>query len=91
VFPDAPVKFFITADVKVRAERRYGELAAKGVATTLERELAELIERDRRDSGPGGGLKQPPDAVVIDTTHLTPDEVLDRLEGEIRKWLPART
>ena len=63
VFPDAPVKFFITADVEVRAERRYRELVAKGVATTPERELAELKERDRRDSErPVGALKQPPDA-----------------------------
>lgn len=91
VFPDAPVKFFITGDVRVRAERRYRELIAKGIVTTPERELAELIERDRRDSGPAGGLKQPPDAIVIDTTHLSADEVLARLEGAIRKWLPART
>jgi len=92
VFPDAPVKFFITADVRVRAERRYRELVARGLDTTLDREVAELKERDRRDSQrPVGALKQPPDAVVIDTTHLGPDEVLDRLEREIRKWLPART
>lgn len=92
VFPLAPVKFYITADVRVRAERRFRELNAKGVATTPERELAELVERDRRDSERADGpLRQPHDAIVIDTTHLTPDEVLDRLEGEIRKWLPART
>jgi cytidylate kinase len=92
VFPDAPVKFYVTADVRVRAERRYRELVEKGAATTLEREVAELIERDRRDSERADGpLRQPPDAVVIDTTYLAPDEVLDRLEKEIRKCLPART
>jgi CMP/dCMP kinase len=92
VFPDAPVKFYITADVRVRAERRSRELRAKGVDTTPEREVAELAERDRRDSERADGpLRQPPDAIVIDTTRLTPDEVLDRLEGEIRKWVPART
>ena len=92
VFPDAPVKFFITADVRVRAERRYRELAARGADTTLERELAELIERDRRDSERSDGpLCQPADAVLIDTTHLSADEVLDRMEGVIRKWLTDRT
>jgi CMP/dCMP kinase len=92
VFPDAPVKFYITADVRIRAERRYRELIAKGTATTLEREVAELEERDRRDSQRADGpLRQPPDAVRIDTTHLNPDEVLDRLEGVIRGCLPART
>jgi cytidylate kinase len=92
VFPDAPVKFFITADLRVRAERRWRELAARGVATTLEKEIDELIERDRRDSERADGpLRRPPDAIVIDTTHLATDEVLDRLEEEIRKCLPART
>jgi cytidylate kinase len=92
VFPDAPAKFYITADVRVRAERRFRELRARGVDTTVEREVAELAERDRRDSERADGpLRQPPDAIVIDTTRLTPDEVLDRLEREIRKCLPART
>ena len=60
--------------------------------TTLEQQIAELVERDRRDSERADGpLRQPPDAIVIDTTRLTPDQVLDRLEGEIRKCLPART
>ena len=92
VFPDAPAKFFITADVRIRAERRHRELLARGVETTLEQQIAELVERDRRDSERADGpLRQAPDAIVIDTTRLTPDQVLDRLEGEIRKCLPART
>jgi cytidylate kinase len=92
VFPDAPVKFYITADVRVRAERRYRELIARGTATTLDREIAELVERDRRDSERADGpLRTPDDAIIVDTSRLTPDEVLDRLEREIRKWLPAPT
>jgi cytidylate kinase len=91
VFPDARVKFFITADVRVRAERRLRELIARGTTSTLEQEVAELIERDRRDSErTDGPLRRPPDAILVDTTHLSPEEVLDRLEGEIRKCLPAR-
>ena len=92
VFPDAPVKFFITADVRVRAERRYRDLLERGINTTLDRQIAELNERDKRDSErEDGPLREPPDAIHIDTTHLTPDEVLNRLEKEIRKWLTART
>jgi len=50
-FPDAEVKFFLVADADVRAARRYGELAHKGVATTLAEVAAQLAERDRRDAG----------------------------------------
>lgn len=92
VFPNARVKFFITADVRVRADRRYRELAQRGIATTPEQVLEELKKRDKRDTErPIGALKQPPDAIVIDNTDLTPDELLDRLEREIRKCLPAQT
>jgi cytidylate kinase len=91
VFPDAPVKFYVTADVRVRAERRYRELVARGVETTLEREVAELRERDARDSGRADGpLRQPPDAVVIDTSDRAVESVLDEMEGVIRRWTSAR-
>ena len=60
--------------------------------TSLEREVAELRERDQRDiEREVGPLREPPDAIHIDTTYLTPEAVLDRLEKEIRKWLPDRT
>jgi cytidylate kinase len=85
VFPNACLKFFITADVKVRAARRYRELSARGDNVSLQQVLDELIERDRRDSQPGGGLRQPPDAIVVDTTFLNPNEVVNRLEREIQK------
>ncbi|MCE9561381.1 MAG: (d)CMP kinase [Planctomycetes bacterium] len=86
VFPDAPVKFYVTADVRVRAERRQKELDMRGVATTLERELAELIERDRRDSERADSpLRQPSDAKVIDTSHRTVEAVLDEMEGVVRR------
>lgn len=88
VFPDAPVKFYVTADVRVRAERRYRELLDRGVATAVDRELADLEERDRRDTRPGG-LQQPPDAVVIDTTARTVDSVLDEMHEVIRRCATA--
>ncbi|MBA4188966.1 MAG: (d)CMP kinase [Planctomycetaceae bacterium] len=91
VFPDAPVKFFVTADARVRAERRYNELTLRGVQTTLERELAELVERDRRDSERADSpLKQPADAHVIDTSHRTVEAVLDEMEGVVRRCMTDR-
>ena len=92
VFPRAPVKFYVTADVRVRAERRYKELAAKGVETSLEREVSELIERDRRDSERADGpLRQPPDAVVIDTSDRGIESVIDEMEGVVRRCATVRT
>jgi cytidylate kinase len=91
VFPDAPVKFYVTADVRVRADRRYKELIARGVQTTLEREVAELRERDRRDSERADGpLRQPTDAIVIDTSDRTVESILDEMEGVIRRWTTVR-
>lgn len=91
VFPCAPLKFYLTADLRTRAERRYRELLARGVETTLEREIQELVERDRRDRERSEGpLVQPPDAVVVDTTDRSVEEVLDEMEGIIRRWLTAR-
>lgn len=91
VFPDAPIKFFVTAQIRTRAERRCRELLARGVETTLDREIEALAERDKRDSEREvGPLREPPDAIHIDTTHLSPEAVLDLLEKEIRKCLPDR-
>ncbi|HEV3386126.1 MAG TPA: (d)CMP kinase [Gemmata sp.] len=91
VFPDAPLKFFITADVRTRAERRLQQHKKQGIETTMETEIAELIERDKRDTEREvGPLREPPDAVHIDTTHLTAAELLNRLEEDIRKCLPAQ-
>ncbi len=91
VFPDAAVKFYITADVRIRAQRRYLELIKREVATTLEREVAELEERDRRDSQrPDSPLFRPPGSHLIDTTHRTVDSVLDEMEGVVRRCMTAQ-
>jgi cytidylate kinase len=91
VFPDAPVKFYVTANICVRAERRYKELRERGVETTLDREVLEIVERDKRDSERADSpLRQPPDAIVIDTSGRTVEEVLDEMEGVIRRWTSAR-
>jgi cytidylate kinase len=92
VFPDAACKFFLTGDPRVRAERRAAELAAKGQIVTVEEVLADQDERDRRDAERALAPMQPaPDAVIVDTTHLTTEEVIAKLEQTVRSCLTART
>ncbi|MDE0044888.1 MAG: (d)CMP kinase [bacterium] len=71
VFPDADVKFFVTAEARVRAERRHRELVARGETIDFSNVLEEIRERDRRDSERAWApLRQADDAVAIDTTAL---------------------
>ncbi len=74
ICPDAPVKLFVTASPEARAERRYQELRARGVDTIRPRVLAEMAERDRRDSERAAApLKAAPDAWLLDTTEMDAD------------------
>ncbi|MCW1842159.1 (d)CMP kinase [Prosthecomicrobium hirschii] len=74
ICPEADVKIYVTASPEVRARRRTDELAAKGRMVDYERILAEVRERDARDSGrPTAPLKPAPDAVLLDTSHLDRD------------------
>ena len=87
VFPNAELKIFMTADEQVRARRRYDELAAKGEKTTLEEVLANLKDRDYRDSHrETSPLRQAADAYVLDNTHMTLHEevvwMLGLLQGK---------
>jgi len=84
VFPDAEFKFFLDADVEVRARRRYAELAAKQVPTTFDEVLEQLRERDVRDRGRAlAPLKRAADAVLIDTTNLDADQVVNVMKSRI--------
>jgi cytidylate kinase len=77
VFPAAEVKFFLTASAAERGRRRFLELQAKGLTVDLARTVAEVEARDAADRGRAHSpLCQPDDAVVIDTSHLTIDQVL---------------
>jgi CMP/dCMP kinase len=77
VFPDAEFKFFLDASAEVRAERRWRELNARGVTTTCEEVLAQLLERDRRDRGRElAPLKPAPDAIVVDASRMSVEEVV---------------
>ena len=71
ILPDAPVKIFLTASAKTRAERRYRELKEKGQQVTLEGVLADIQARDRQDMTRAvAPLRQADDAVLLDTSAL---------------------
>jgi cytidylate kinase len=77
VFPDAEIKIFLTASAAERGRRRFLELQAKGMAVDLARTIAEVEARDLADSGRcHSPLCQATDAVLIDTTALSIDQVL---------------
>ena len=80
VFPEAPLKVFLTADVGVRAERRYKQLMEKGMCAKIQDVVEELRRRDERDtSRVVAPLKHYPDALFLDTTGLTVDQAVQRI------------
>lgn len=80
VFPDAEVKIFLDASPEVRAERRQAQLAAGGVQVEYEKLLAEIRERDRRDrERPAAPMERASDAIYVDSTALTIDEVVEAI------------
>jgi cytidylate kinase len=90
IFPDAEFKFFLNADVKTRARRRFEELRKKGEPITEEEVLDQLIERDRRDSGRElAPLKRADDAIEIDSTNLSIDAVVAAMKAKINPRINA--
>lgn len=80
VFPDAPLKVFLDASPEVRAERRYNQLKNKGLSVSLAGLLASIRERDERDRGRAiAPLRPASDAILIDSTDMSIDEVLERV------------
>lgn len=80
VLPDADVKVFLTASVRTRAKRRYEELVEKGIACTLNEIEKDIQERDERDSTRKiAPLKQAEDAVLIDSSEMTVNEVVKQI------------
>ncbi len=85
VFPDAEFKFFLTADLEVRAQRRFEELRRKGLDVSFEEVMEALAARDQRDSQRAVAPCRPaPDAISVDTSHLSPEQVLALLESRVR-------
>lgn len=85
VFPDAEAKFFLTASLPRRAERRFAELAARPGAPSMSAVIDQVSERDRRDSERATApLRQAPGAELLDSTDLTVDEVVERIVSAVR-------
>ena len=86
VLPDAEVKFYLIASVDERAKRRYEENIKKGIPTTLEQLKKEIAERDRRDmEREHAPLKRAEDAIAIDTTSLSIEEVVSQMLKHVNK------
>ena len=80
VLPDADVKVYLTASTGVRAKRRYDELAAKGEETDLAQIEEDIRKRDEQDMNRKiAPLKQAEDAVLVDSSHMTIDEVVQAI------------
>ena len=85
VFPDAPFKVFLTAEVSARAKRRLKQLQESGIAGNISHTLAEVQKRDERDvNRQHSPLKPAKDALVIDTTNLTINEVITKVMALIK-------
>jgi cytidylate kinase len=90
VFRDAGLKIFLTASPEVRALRRYKQLKEKGLSVSLAALSAEIAERDRRDTTrPVAPLVAVPDAIVVDSTALTIEEVVGRVIELARERFPV--
>lgn len=88
VLPDADLKIYLTASSKERARRRWAELKEKGVAADIELIEKDILERDRRDmTREFAPLKQAEDAVFLDTSAMTIDEVVAKIIQLVRNKL----
>ena len=89
VFPDSPAKFFLTASPEIRARRRYLEWRAKGLEVSEEEVLAKIRARDEKDtSRQEAPLAIPEGAVVIDTSDLQPEKVLQLILQKLDQGRP---
>jgi cytidylate kinase len=86
VLPNADVKIFLTASVECRAKRRYDELVEKGQQADFDQIAKDIEERDYRDSHREiSPLKQADDAILVDSSEMTIDEVVNTIIGYCNK------
>ena len=86
VFPEADLKFYITASVEERARRRFNEFRAKGVDCSFEQIENEIQERDQQDkSRQHSPLKKAEDAIIINTTQITVNQAVDLILEKIKE------
>ncbi len=91
VFPDAEVKFFLTASPEIRAKRRHEELVAKGQNVTFDATLSDVKERDARDEGRAvAPLRRADGAVLVDSTPMSIDETVAFMLAKVRAAAEAR-
>jgi cytidylate kinase len=84
VFPEAEVKFYLDANPQERGSRRYKELLDRGITADLSRVIEDTNKRDKEDQNREiAPLQTAPDAITIDSTGLTPEEVVERMLAEI--------
>ncbi len=92
VFPDANVKFYLTADLNERARRRQVELKAKGIIQTDDEIRSEILKRDQSDENRAvGPLKPADDAITVDTTGLSIDEVVKKITDCVSQKCQEKT
>lgn len=90
VFPDATLKIFLTASAEERAQRRYKQLMDKGMHATMAALLQDIRERDGRDSSRAAApLRQSADAVLVDTTRMSVEQVTERVLALYKQAPPA--
>ena len=88
VFPDAELKIFMTADPKVRAERRYAELTAKGDNVSFDEILENVISRDKADTNRTiSPLRKADDAIVLDNSAMTVAQQMEWFDAELERVL----
>ncbi len=93
-FPRADFKFYLDADPRSRAHRRFLELTRRNISADENQILLDILQRDQQDrTRPVGALIQAPDAIIIDTTLLTLEQVVDAMAAQIeaRRLREART
>jgi len=91
VLPEADVKFFVTANIEIRAKRRLKQLQNMGIKSIYTAVLKDLMERDLRDGKRKvAPLKQTNDAYLIDTSHISPQEVLEDVMHLVDKKLLSK-
>jgi cytidylate kinase len=90
VFTEAPVKVYLTASAEERALRRYKQLKEKGLTANLADLSQEILDRDRRDSTrPVAPLRPASDAVILDSTGMPIDAVVERVLAVARSRVPV--
>jgi len=91
-FPDAHAKFYLTADAQERARRRHTEMATQGKPQSVEQIQQAIEQRDRSDAARTvGPMKPADDAIVIDTTNLTIDQVVSTLLSYVNERCPRKS